>query len=196
MNRGNNPLIARALSLPRALTSTRGEGRTNRSSEAVAAAELGPDKIAVFAKSLAQLGDLNPQVLLRDNDARPHSAHELFFGDQRSVGVQQDQEEIEGACPQLYWHAVGHQLPPAQQEAETAEFEHRVDRRAIGWRLAAAGFRGRGRAWRSLSSSWGLCLVCRLQFGAAVCAGRVNDCGIVQPFAAFCEHQDFGRTPE
>src|SRR3984893_9794917 len=108
------------------LTSTRGEGRTNRGSEYVATAELGPDKIAVFAKSLAQRGHLNLQILLRDNDAWPHAAYELFFGDQRSFGLQQDQEEIEGACPQLYWHAVGHQLPAAQQDAETAEFEHRV----------------------------------------------------------------------
>src|SRR5580700_485350 len=113
MHWGNNPLIARALSSPRALTSTRGEGRTNRSSEAVAAAELGPDKIAVFAKSLAQLGDLNLKVLLRDDDAWPHTAHELFFGDQRSVGLQQGQEEIESACPQLDRHAVGYQSPPA-----------------------------------------------------------------------------------
>jgi hypothetical protein len=114
MHWGNNPLIARALSSPRALTSTRGESRTNRSGEAVAAAELGPDKIAVFAKSLAQLGDLNLQVLLRDNDTWPHPAHELVFGDQRSVSLQQNQEEIEGARPQLYRHSIGYQLPLAQ----------------------------------------------------------------------------------
>jgi len=43
------------------------------------------------------------------------------FGDERSVGLQQDQEEIEGACPQLYRHAVDRQFSPARQNAETAE---------------------------------------------------------------------------
>ena len=95
------------------LTSTRGEGRTNRSSEAVAAAELGPDKFAVFAKSFAQRGDLDLEVLFRDNDAWPHAVHELFFGDERSVGLYQGQEEIETPCPQLDRHTVGHQLSPA-----------------------------------------------------------------------------------
>ena len=95
---GNNPFIWQAPSR-RALTSTRGGGRANCGSKPIAAAELGPDKIAVFAKSLAQREDLNLQVLLRDNDAWPHAAHELFFGDQRSVGLQQGQEEIEARVP-------------------------------------------------------------------------------------------------
>src|SRR3984893_2884369 len=79
IHRGNNPLIWQAPSSCRGLTSTPGEGRANRGSEPVAAAELGQDKVAVFAKSLAQRGNLNLQVLLRDNDAWPHTANELFF---------------------------------------------------------------------------------------------------------------------
>ena len=75
MHWGNNPLIARALSLRRVLTSIRGEDGANGGSEPVAAAELGPDKFAVFAKSFAQQGDLNLQVLLRDDDAWPPTAH-------------------------------------------------------------------------------------------------------------------------
>src|SRR5260221_5436898 len=74
------------------LTSTPGDGRANGSSEPIAAAELSAYKVAVFAKSLAQCGDLNLQVLLRDNDAWPHTTYELVFGDQRSVSLQQDQE--------------------------------------------------------------------------------------------------------
>src|SRR5215831_20716935 len=97
----------------RAPTSTPGAGRANWGSEPVAAADLSPDKVPVFAKSLAQRGDMNLQVLLRDNDARPHTAHKLVFGDQRSVGLQQNHEEIKRPRPQLYWHAVGDQLPPA-----------------------------------------------------------------------------------
>jgi hypothetical protein len=98
----------------RALTSTPGDGRANCPGEAVAAAELSADKVAVFAKGLAQRGDLNLQVLLRDNDPRPHTADELVLGDQRSVGLEQDQEEIEGARPQLYRNAVGDQSPLTQ----------------------------------------------------------------------------------
>jgi hypothetical protein len=113
----------------RAPASNPGDSRANWGSEPVAAAELSADKVTVFAESLAQRGDLNLQIFLRDNDAWPHTAHELVFGDQRSVGLQQDQEEIEGARPQLYRNAVGDQLPPAQQHAETAEFERRFGRR-------------------------------------------------------------------
>src|SRR5437660_10969545 len=102
----------------RALTSTPGDGRANGGSEPIAAAEFGTDKITVFAKSSTQRGNLNLQVLLRDNDAGPTAAEELVFGDQRSVGLQQDQEEIEGARPQFFEHAVGDQLPLAQQYAE------------------------------------------------------------------------------
>jgi len=103
-----------------------GDGRANCNSKPVAAAELGADKVAVFAKSLAQRGNLNLQVLLRDNDAWPDTAHKLVFGDQRSVGLQQDQEEIEGTRSQLYRRTVGNQLPLAQQYTETAEFQCRV----------------------------------------------------------------------
>ena len=81
--------------LRQALTSTPGDGRANCGSEPVAAAELGPDKVAVFAKSFAQRGDLNLQVLLRDNNAWPNTGHKLVFGDQRSVALQEDQQEID-----------------------------------------------------------------------------------------------------
>jgi hypothetical protein len=107
-------------------TRARGDGRANCYSEPVAAAELSADKVAVVAKSPAQRKDLNLQVLLRDNDAGPHTTHQLVFGDERSVGLQQRQEEIEGARPQFDGHAVGNQSPLAQQHSETAKFERRV----------------------------------------------------------------------
>src|SRR5271165_6253888 len=126
-----NALTTEALARPmppsrRALTTTPGDDRANSGSESVPAAELGADKVAVVAKSLAQREDLNLQVLLRNKNAWPHTAEKLVFGDQRSVSLQQDQEEIKGARPQLYRHAVGDQFPAAQQHAETAEFERRV----------------------------------------------------------------------
>jgi len=107
----------------RPLTSAPRHGRPNSGREPIAATEIGADEVAVFAKSLAQREDLNLQVLLRDNNAWPHPAQELVFGDQLAVGRQQDQEKIEGARPQLYWPAVGDQLPLAQQHAKAAEFE-------------------------------------------------------------------------
>jgi hypothetical protein len=110
----------------RILTRTPGGRRANCGSEPIAAAEFGADEIAVFTKSLAQRRDLNFQVLLGDNDAGPYAAEELAFGDQRSVGLQQDQEEIEGARPHLDRHTVGDQLAAAQQNAESAEFERGV----------------------------------------------------------------------
>ena len=179
---GNQPLTRPVPPSRRALTSTPGDGRANCGSEPVAAAELGADKVAVFAKGLAQRGDLNLQVLLRDNDAWPHTAHKLVFGDQRSVGLQQDQEEIEGARPQLYRHAVGDQLPAGA--AARGNDRIRASRRLLPGSTnlgdAAAGFRGRGRARRRYSSSsWALRLVYGLQFGAALRAGRVNGCEIV-----------------
>jgi hypothetical protein len=166
-----------------ALTSIPGEGRTNRGSEPVAAAELSADKLAVFPESPAQRGDLDLQVLLRDNNAWPHTTHKVVFADQRSIGLQQDQEKIEGARPQLYRHAVGHQLSPAQQNAETTEFKHRVGccrARPVGamrrWVLAVEGEPGVApRGHRGT-----LRLVYSLQFGAALGAGRVNGCEDVQ----------------
>src|SRR5260370_9271395 len=114
-----DPLANRAVtrSVPpsrRALTSTPGDGRADWGSEPVAAAELGPDKLAVFAKSLAQRGDLNLQVFFRNNDAWPNTAHKLVFVDHPSVALQQDQEKIEGTRPQIDRHAVGDQFPLAQ----------------------------------------------------------------------------------
>ena len=72
------------------------------------------------------------RFLFRHDDARPHPAHELLFSDERAVGLQQDQQKIEGARAELDWNAVGEQLPPAQQNAETAEFESPSRRRLPG----------------------------------------------------------------
>ena len=65
--------------------------------------------------------NLKFEVFFGYHDARPHPAHELLFSDERAVGLQQDQQEIEGARAELDWNAVGEQLSPAQQNAETAE---------------------------------------------------------------------------
>jgi hypothetical protein len=61
----------------------------NPGSKPVPAAEFRADQIAVVAKSPTQLEDLNLQIVLRDKDSWPTAAHELIFGNQRSVGLQQ-----------------------------------------------------------------------------------------------------------
>jgi hypothetical protein len=97
--------------------------RTERPGEAVAATDFGADHVAVGAKYFAQCRDLKLQVFFRHHDARPHPAEEFLLRDERAICVQEDQKEIEGARAQLDWNAVGEQLPPAQQNPETAEFE-------------------------------------------------------------------------
>ena len=84
------------------------------------------DEVPVSAQCFAQCRNLKLDVFFRHDDARPHPAHELLFGDERAVGLQQDQQEIEGARTELDRNAVGEQLSPAQQNAETAEFEIRA----------------------------------------------------------------------
>ena len=94
--------------------------------ESVTAAEFRADEVAVRAQCFAQCRDLKLEVLFRHDDARPHPADELLFRDERAVGLQKDQEEIEGARAEFDRNAVGEQLPPSQQDAETAEFEVRA----------------------------------------------------------------------
>jgi hypothetical protein len=69
---------------------------------------------------------LNFQVCLGDHDARPRTTEQLVFGDHRSIGLQQDQQNFEGSCPQLYRHAVSDQLPLAPQYSESSEANDRV----------------------------------------------------------------------
>ena len=102
--------------------------RAQHAGEPIAAAKFCKDQIAVRAQCFAQCRDLKLQVLCRYYDARPHSADELFFGDERAIGFQKDHKDIEGAGAELDWNAVGEQLPPSQQHAETAEFEIRAGR--------------------------------------------------------------------
>ena len=66
---------------------------------------------------------MNLYVFFGHHDARPHPAEELFFRDERAIGIEEDQKDIEGARAELDWNAVGEQLSASQQEAETAEFE-------------------------------------------------------------------------
>ena len=94
--------------------------------ESVTAADFRLDEGAVSAQRFAQRGDLKLDVFFRHDDARPHPAEELFFRDERAIRLQEDQKEIEGARAELDWNAIGEQLSPAQQDAETAEFEIRA----------------------------------------------------------------------
>jgi hypothetical protein len=101
----------------------RGSIRPKHADEPIAAAEFRADEIAVRAQCFAQCGDVNLQVLFRYYDARPQPVEKLIFCDERAVGLQQNQKEVEGASAKLDRHTVGEQPTLAQQHAETAEFE-------------------------------------------------------------------------
>src|SRR6516165_1484666 len=97
--------------------------RAQYANEPVAAPEFRTDEIAVRAQCFAQGGDVNLEVLFRYYDARPHPVEKLLFCDERAVGLQQDQKEVEGARAELDRNTVGEQPPSAQQHAETSEFD-------------------------------------------------------------------------
>jgi hypothetical protein len=63
-------------------------------------------------------------VFFYDDEARPHPAEQLSFGDERAIGFQKHHENIEGARAELDRNPAGKQLPLTQQHAETAEFEN------------------------------------------------------------------------
>lgn len=73
--------------------------RTNRTDKTVAAAGFGPDEIAVLAEGLAQCGYLRPQIDLFHGPTGPYPPHQLVLADQRSVGLEQNQQEIESPSP-------------------------------------------------------------------------------------------------
>ena len=83
------------------------------------------DDIAVFAESPSQREDLGLQVVLRDDDTRPDTSQEMLFADKCPIGLQQGQQELERARPQLDRHAVCQQQPLTQQHPKPAEFERR-----------------------------------------------------------------------
>src|SRR6516162_2101624 len=100
--------------------------RAQYANEPVAAPEFRTDEIAVRAQCFAQGGDVNLEVLFRYYDARPHPVEKLLFCDERAVGLQQDQKEVEGARAELDRNTVGEQPPSTQQHAAATEFQSRL----------------------------------------------------------------------
>jgi hypothetical protein len=96
--------------------------------KAIAAAEFGPDKVAVLAESLAQRRDLNLEISFVYKNARPNKGQELVLCDKRPIGVDENHQEIEGASAKFDRCAIGEQLPLAQQHAEPPELQRRVGR--------------------------------------------------------------------
>lgn len=96
--------------------------------KAIAAAEFGPDEVAVLAESLAQCRDLNLEISLGDKNARPNKGQEFVLCDKRPVGIDENHQEIEGASAEFDRYTIGEQLPLPRQYAETAELDRRVAR--------------------------------------------------------------------
>jgi hypothetical protein len=96
--------------------------------KAIAAAEFGPDKVAVLAESLAQLRDLNLDIRCVHKSAWPNKGEEFLLCDKRPVGVDENHQEIERASAKFDRYTIGEQLPAPRQYAETAELERHVGR--------------------------------------------------------------------
>jgi hypothetical protein len=92
----------------------------------VTAPELGPDKVAVFAKSLPQRRDMNLEIGLLYHDAGPNHRSEFILRDERAGGLYEDHEEIEGARTEFDRHAAGEQPALPRQHSEPAELERRI----------------------------------------------------------------------
>jgi hypothetical protein len=92
----------------------------------VTAPELGPDKVAVFAKSLPQRRDVNLEIGLLHHNAGPNHRSEFILRDEHAGGLDEDHEEIEGARTEFDRHAVGEQSALPRQHAEPAELERRI----------------------------------------------------------------------
>jgi hypothetical protein len=118
---GREPLTGSLMISRRAPTGATARRSANCGGEPVAATNLCANQIPVFAQGIAQREDLNLQILFRDNDARPNTPEELVFADQRSIGLQQSEKEIEGAGAQLYRGTVGNQLALASQYTKPSE---------------------------------------------------------------------------
>jgi hypothetical protein len=102
--------------------------RADGGDEAIAAANLVPDKASVFAESLAQPENLNLEIGLVDKYAWPDESQEFLLRDEQTIGFEKDHQQVEGACAKFDRHAVSEQLPLPRQHAETAELERRVGR--------------------------------------------------------------------
>jgi hypothetical protein len=96
---------------PGASAGVRGGTRAQYANEPVAAPEFRTDEIAVRAECFAQGGDLNLEVLVRHSNVRPHPVVELLLRDERAVGLQQDQEEVESASTNLDRNTVDGKRP-------------------------------------------------------------------------------------
>jgi len=88
--------------------------------------------------------NLRFEVFFGHHDVRPHPAHELLFSDERAVGLQQGQQEVEGAGAELDRNAVGEQprrrLPGASRfrPAEVGFCVAKaLDEYAVAWWLLA-----------------------------------------------------------
>jgi hypothetical protein len=68
---------------------------------------------------------LGVQIVLLDDTARPHPAHQLVFADDGPVGLDQRHEHIESTPPELHRPAVGENFAALRQDPETAELEAR-----------------------------------------------------------------------
>jgi hypothetical protein len=92
---------------------------------------LGLNEIAILAKTFAQGEELYLQIVRRDDHIRPNPALQVVLCDERSIGLDQHDQDIECPRPKFDRHAAGKQSPLAIAH-KSAELES-----CVGWGQSA-----------------------------------------------------------
>jgi hypothetical protein len=79
---------------------------------------------------------LGLQTVLLDDPARPDTAHQLVLGEDSTAGIDERDEHIECAPPELDWLTVCQQLAAMRKHLKTAE----LDRRRLGFGIHCRRF--------------------------------------------------------
>jgi hypothetical protein len=66
------------------------------------------------------------EILLHYDDVGPDAIQKLVLADGSSVGFEQNQEQIKGACVKLDRHSIGQQLPLPWHYPKPAKLESNI----------------------------------------------------------------------
>src|SRR4029453_617157 len=77
----------------------------------------------ITAERLPQRANLNVEIFLHHDDAGPDAMQKFVFADGSSIGFEQHQEQIKGACVKFDRRSVSQQLPSSWPYAEPAKLE-------------------------------------------------------------------------
>ncbi len=81
--------------------------------ETIPAARHGPDQVPIGTERAAQCENLHVQVVFLDDGIGPDPGQQLVLAHQRSAGIDQRQQHLDGACPKVQFQTVGQERPIA-----------------------------------------------------------------------------------